>query len=304
MKKHSVRIIGVPLDLGASRRGVDMGPSALRVANLGGQLKELGHEVLDIGNIPVPVAESHDPGNEKAKYLSEILEVSKSLAEATYSSMQAGQTPLVLGGDHSIGMGSISGISKYLAESKKKLGLIWLDAHGDLNTPEISPSGNIHGMPLAHLVGLGRSELNSLAGHTPAVDPSKVVLIGVRDLDVGEKKIIQDLGIKTFTMRDIDEKSLRSIMHEAIQIASDGTAGFHVSFDVDWLDPQVAPGVGTPVPGGGTYREGHLAMECIADSGKMISLEVAEVNPLLDFSSKTAHSAVAMVLSAFGKRIL
>lgn len=302
--KKQVRIIGVPVDLGASRRGVDMGPSAMRVCQLGPQLQALGFDVRDIGNIPVPIPESQNPGNAKLKYLKEIATYSEALAKATYDSLVAGEIPLVLGGDHSLGIGSISGVSRYYHERQQKIGLLWLDAHGDINTPETSLSGNIHGMPVSHLLGLGTKDLNSIAGFSPAIDPQKTVLIGLRDLDTGEKKIIRELGVKAYTMRDIDELTLRRVMTEALEIVNDGTVGFHVSFDVDWLDPQVAPGVGTAVSGGGTYREGHLAMECIADSGRMLSMDIAEVNPLLDYSSRTAQTAVEMALSAFGKHIL
>jgi arginase len=299
-----VKIIGVPMDLGASRRGVDMGPSALRISRIGDRVRDLGHEVQDGGNVGVHIAESQHYGESERKYLPEIAEACWRLSAEVYRACQEGWTPLVLGGDHSIAIGSVAGLTRYHRERGERVGVIWLDAHGDINTPETSPSGNIHGMPLAHILGLGAPELLRIGGDQPMIDPSRAVLVGVRDLDPGEREIIRRTGIRVFTMRDIDERRLRSVMEEAIAIASNGTAGFHVSFDVDWIDPSDAPGVGTPVWGGATYREGHLAMEMIHDSGRMTSLEVVEVNPVLDHENETAILATEMVLSAFGKKIL
>jgi arginase len=299
-----VKIIGVPMDLGASRRGVDMGPSAIRIAKIGPRIAALGHEVQDGGNVAVHIAESVHYGESERKYLPEIAEACRRLAAETYRARQEGFIPLVLGGDHSIAIGSVAGVSRHCRERGERLGLIWLDAHGDINTPETSLSGNIHGMPLAHILGLGAPELLEIGGERPMVDPSRAALVGVRDLDPGEREIIRRTGIKTFTMRDIDERRLRSVMEEAIAIATAGTAGFHVSFDVDWIDPSDAPGVGTPVPGGATYREGHLAMEMIHDTAKMVSIEIVEVNPVLDHENETAALATEMTLSAFGKKIL
>lgn len=306
LEGKKIRIIGVPSDLGASRRGVDMGPSALRVANIGPRLRQLGYDVEDVGNIPVAVRESvaQAEKSEKMRYLNEIVDASKHLKEKVYASLQDGRIPLVLGGDHSLAIGSIAGIAKFYGEQKKKIGLIWLDAHGDINTPETSLSGNIHGMPLAHALGAGHTELLSVCEKTPMVDPSRTVLIGIRDLDPGERNAIRELGVRAFTMRDIDEMGMRNVVQEAIRIATNGTAGFHLSFDVDCMDPSVAPGVGTAVRGGTTYREGHLAMEILHDSGKMLSMDVTEVNPILDTSNQTADLAVEIALSAFGKRIL
>lgn len=304
MKNRKIRVMGVPMDLGASRRGVDMGPSAIRVSQIGPRLRQLGYEVVDSGNVSVSVQESIQEGNPRAKFLNEILTTGRELGKRTYEALKQGETPLVLGGDHSIAMGSVSGISRYFHEKGQKIGIIWLDAHGDINTPDTSQSGNIHGMPLAHILGIGDPELLEISPLRPMVDPSKAVLIGCRDLDAGEKDAIKRLGVACYTMRDIDEKGLGSVMKEAIRIASEGTVGFHVSFDVDWMDPSVAPGVGTPVRGGATYREGHLAMEWIHDSGKMVSLEVTEVNPILDTANTTAQLATEMICSAFGKRIL
>jgi arginase len=298
-----VKVIGLPMDLGASRRGVDMGPSALRISQIGHRLEALGHEVVDAGNVEVRIAESA-LGKQQHKFLAEIADACWRLSAETYRAKQEGRVPLVLGGDHSIAIGTVAGVSRYYRERGESLGLIWLDAHGDINTPETSPSGNIHGMPLAHILGIGIPELLRIGGEPPMVDPKHAALIGVRDLDPGERDHIRKLGIRTFTMRDIDERRLRAVMEEAIRIATDGTAGFHVSFDVDWVDPSDAPGVGTPVWGGATYREGHLAMEMIADTGKLVSLEVVEVNPVLDHENETAILATEMILSAFGKKIL
>ncbi len=307
MKK--IKVIGVPMDLGASRRGVDMGPSAVRIAALGTKLRALGHEVVDFGNIDSHVPESihysEEKDNDKTrKYLAEIVGACTKLSKATHAALSEGWMPLVLGGDHSISIGSVAGISKFYREKSKKIGLIWLDAHADINTPETSISGNIHGMPFAHILGYGAKELLNVSSFTPMVEVKNAVLIGIRDLDEAEKQTIKKLGVKAFTMRDIDEMGLRRVMEEAILTASNGTEGFHVSCDVDWVDPADAPGVGTPVNGGATYREAHLAMELIFDSSKMLSLEVTEVNPVLDHSNQTAELAVEMICSAFGKKIL
>ncbi len=299
-----IRIIGAPVDLGASRRGVDMGPSAMRICQLGEKLQALGYKVSDIGNIIVPIAESIDQGNPKCKYKKEILSACRELKKQVKNSLTEGYTPLVLGGDHSIAMGSTAGVSEYYAENDQKVGLIWFDAHGDINLPETSPSGNIHGMPVAHILGLGDSDLKSLSHFSPMLDKKNLVMIGLRDLDLGEKELLKKLEIKVFTMSDIDKGNLSAIMNEAIEVASSGTAGFHVSFDMDWLDPSVAPGVGTAVSGGATYRESHLVMECLAESKSMLSLEITEVNPILDYANRTAQCAVELILSAFGKNIL
>ncbi|NUM88293.1 MAG: arginase [Bdellovibrionales bacterium] len=304
LSNKNIRIVGVPSDLGASRRGVDMGPSALRIANLGSKLKALGYQVEDIGNIPVAVRESLSPTDVKARFLSEIMGYTKDLRDRVYQALKDGRMPLVIGGDHSLAIGSLAGVTKFYAENKARIGVIWMDAHADINTPETSLSGNIHGMPLAHALGVGNRQLLDLCGRVPMVEPSRTVLIGIRDLDQGEKDTIRDLGVRAFTMRDIDEIGMRGVLQEAIRIATNGTAGFHLSFDVDCMDPSVAPGVGTPVRGGTTYREGHLAMEILHDSCKILSMDVAEVNPVLDVSNQTADLAVEIVLSAFGKRIL
>lgn len=281
-----------------------MGPSALRIANLGPRLKQLGYSVEDVGNVPVAVREALSGEQEKNHFLKEIVAFAKEVKVRAYSAVKEGRTPLFIGGDHSLSIGSIAGVTRFYAEQKKKIGVIWIDAHGDINTPETSPSGNIHGMPLAHALGIGAKELLALSDNTPMIDPSKTALIGIRDLDQGERNLIRDLGVKAFTMRDVDEMGMRAVIQEAIRIASNGTAGFHVSFDVDSMDPSLAPGVGTASRGGLSYREGHLAMETIHDSGKLLSMDVTEVNPVLDVSNQTADLAVEMVLSVFGKRIL
>lgn len=299
-----ISIIGVPMDLGASRRGVDMGPSAVRIASLQHKLERLGYDVVDKGNVSVQGRESLTEGSGKSKYAAEISKVLKKVADLTYNCMKEGSTPLILGGDHSLSMGSVAGVAKYFRERKESLGVIWFDAHADINTPETSPSGNVHGMPVAHLLGLGDPHLLSIVDFKPVVDVKKMVLIGLRDLDVGERATIKKTGIKCFTMRDIDELGMHKVMAEAIKIAGDGTAGIHVSCDMDWIDPSYAPGVGTPVRGGGSYRESHLGMELVADTNKLVSVEVTEVNPVLDRENMTAELAVEMLLSAFGLSIL
>ena len=299
-----IRIIGVPLDLGASRRGVDMGPSALRIANLAPRLRALGHEVVDTGNLSVPERDSLPGIGNALDLLPVITEVCRTLAGATAEAVRQGYAPLVLGGDHSLGAGSVAGVATALFERKERLGLIWLDAHGDLNTPSSSPSGNVHGMPVAHLLGHGDPHLASIASNTPAVRPENVVLVGIRDLDPPERKHALQFGVRVFTMRDIDERGLTAVMAEALAIAGKGTGGIHVSCDADWIDPVEAPGVGTPVRGGATYREGHLAMEMIADSRKMVSMDIVENNPVLDEFNRTAELSVGLVTSAFGLRIL
>lgn len=292
------------MDLGAGRRGVDMGPSAVRLAGLNEKIGSLGYTVEDLGNVLVSQPESVPVGPQKAKYLEPITETCTRLAETVESSADAGKFPVVLGGDHSIAVGTVSGMARHLHKQGKKLGLIWIDAHADMNTPESSPSGNVHGMPLACLVGNGPAELTGMLGFAPKVDPANVVLIGLRSVDAEERQIVRKTGVKAFTMREIDERGLRSVMEEAIRIATEGTAGFHLSFDMDSVDPHEAPGVGTPVKGGMTYREAHLAMETICDSDALVSMEVVEVNPVIDEQNRTAILAVELVMSALGKRIL
>ena len=302
---QKIRIIGVPMDLGASRRGVDMGPSALRVAGLQARIKQLGHQVEDIGNISVKQPEEMSYGEKRAKYLGEIAEACKDLAEAVQKSLEEHMLPLVLGGDHSIAVGSISGVAAHFRkEEKKQIGFIWLDAHGDMNTPESSPSGNVHGMPLASIMGYGPPELVELMGFKPKVEPQNIVLVGIRDLDSQEKKLVKKSGVHVLTMRDIDERGMREVMSDALKYAMDDTDGIAVSLDMDFVDPSDAPGVGTPVRGGVTYREAHLAMEMIADSEAMVSLEIVEINPVIDEHNRTALLGVELVLSGLGKKIL
>jgi arginase len=301
---QKIRIIGVPMDLGASRRGVDMGPSALRVAGLQARIKQLGHQVEDIGNISVKQPEEMSYGEKRAKYLAEIADACKDLAAMVEKSLEESMLPVVLGGDHSIAAGSLSGVAAYFRKKEKKIGLIWLDAHGDINTPESSPSGNVHGMPLATAMGYGAAELVELQGFKPKVEPQNISLVGIRDLDSQEKKLAKKSGVHVFTMRDIDERGMREVMSDALKYAMDDTDGISVSLDMDFVDPSDAPGVGTPVRGGVTYREAHLAMEMLADTEAMVSLEVVEINPVIDEHNRTALLGVELVLSGLGKKIL
>jgi arginase len=305
MKQTRISIIGVPLDLGQGRRGVDMGPSAVRVAGLGTKLKLLGYEVTDLGNVPVAQAESLPASGEgNARFVSQIAGCCVSLGEIVSQSLAGGQLPLVLGGDHSIAAGTIAGVARHLRRSGEKIGLLWIDAHADMNTPQSSPTGNVHGMPLACCLGMGPPELVDIFGFAPKVEYANVALVGIRDVDETERSTVRNTGVRAFTMRDIDERGMRSVMEEAIAIASRGTAGFHLSLDMDFVDPQFAPGVGTPVRGGATYREAHLAMEMICDTQRMLSMEVVEVNPVIDEVNRTADLAVELILSAMGKKIL
>lgn len=302
---RNIRILGVPLDLGQSRRGVDMGPSAVRVAGLQARLEALGHHVEDGGNIAVDMAETQAIGEQKARYLHAITETCIREAEQVLEILTANQIPLVLGGDHSIAVGTVSGVAEFYRRKKKKIGLIWIDAHADMNTPETSPSGNVHGMPMAAIMGLGPEPLKNIFDWSPKVAPENAVLIGVRDIDATEKENIRRAGIaEVYTMRDIDERGMRTVMEEALRAAGAGTTGYHISLDMDWIDPEDAPGVGTPVRGGATYREAHLAMEIIADHGHMLSFEIVEVNPVIDEHNRTADLAVELISSAFGKKIL
>ncbi|HEY2352289.1 MAG TPA: arginase [Candidatus Acidoferrum sp.] len=301
---QKVRIIGVPMDLGQSRRGVDMGPSALRVAGLQARLKQLGHQVEDIGNISVKQAEEMSYGEKRAKYMAEIAETCMDLAEIVQKSLQENFVPLVLGGDHSIAAGVVSGVAAHFRKEKKQIGYIWLDAHGDMNTPESSPSGNVHGMPLAAVMGYGAAELVDLLGFKPKVEPQNIVLVGVRDLDMQERRLVKKSGVRVFTMRDIDERGMREVMADALKYATDDTDGIAVSLDMDFVDPSDAPGVGTPVRGGVTYREAHLVMEMIADSDAMVSMEIVEINPVIDEHNRTALLGVELILSGLGQKIL
>lgn len=304
IKDKSINIIGVPMDLGASRRGTDMGPSALRIAGLGRKIRRLGFEVELEEDIAVPAMETRKPEDSSARYKPQILEVCTKLAHRTREIMDSGDFPLVLGGDHSIAMGTVSGIASHFREKNQSLGLLWFDAHGDMNIPGVSPSGNIHGMPLAHLLGRGDPDLANIMGFSPKVKPENVAIVGLRSLDAGERAIIRESGIHAMTMRDIDERGMASVAAEAIKVVTNGTAGFHLSFDVDGCDPSVIPGSGTLVPGGVLFREAHLLMEYCADTQLLTSLEIVELNPFLDTGNVSAERTLELILSALGKSIL
>jgi arginase len=304
MRHSEICILGAPLDLGAGRRGVDMGPSALRLAGLNGKLASLGYRVEDLGNVSAPQQESTPTGPEQAKYLPQIAKTCSKLADAVKNVLSDGKFPLILGGDHSVAVGTVAGVSQAFRRSGEKVGLIWIDAHADMNTPDSSPSGNVHGMPLACCLGRGPRELTDLFDYSPKIDKCNVVLIGIRDVDIRERELVRESGVTAFTMRDIDERGLTNVMKEAIAIANKGTSGFHLSLDMDAVDPDEAPGVGTPVRGGMTYREAHLAMETICDCAGMVSMEIVEVNPVLDSANRTALLGVELVTSAMGKKIL
>jgi arginase len=281
-----------------------MGPSAVRVAGLEARLEAIGHKVEDAGNVAVAIPEQKKEGDAHAKYLKEITVTCSKHADLVLKTLEAGKVPIVLGGDHSVAAGTVAGIAEFYRRQKQKVGLIWIDAHSDINTPNSSPSGNVHGMPLAAIMGLGPPELSNIFNFHPKVNPENCVLVGVRDIDAIEKENIRRAGVEVFTMRDIDERGMRAVMEEALKMASRGTAGYHVSLDMDWVDPEDAPGVGTPVRGGATYREAHLAMEIISDHGGMLSFEIVEVNPVIDERNRTADLAVELAASAFGKKIL
>ncbi len=302
--QKTVRLVGVPMDLGAGRRGVDMGPSAIRIAGVSQGLRQLGLRVEDDGDVGVPAPETRDPGPSNARYLEPIYHVCNRLRLRVRRSLELGEIPIVLGGDHSIAIGTVSGVSEFFRSRDEKIGLIWVDAHGDMNTPESSPSGNIHGMPLATVLGMGHPRLVEMGGFWPKVARENVCLIGIRDIDENERKNIKQSGIHAYTMRDVDERGMRAIMQEAIGFVSAGTAGFHVSFDLDGMDPRDVPGTGTPVKGGISWREANLLMEMVSDTGRMTSLEVTELNPILDVKNQSGEVAVDVILSAFGKRIL
>ena len=295
-----IRVIGVPMDLGADRRGVDIGASAIRYAGLNDQLRSLDFEVHDLGNIFVPQPESQPIGNTRLKYLEPIVKVAEELADTVTTALKANEFPLILGGDHSIALGSITGITRV----HKDIGVLWIDAHADFNTEETTPSGNIHGMVLAALAGLGNSHLTDIGGWAPKLDAQKIVIVGARDLDPGERELLRTHHVHVFTMSDIDQRGISDVMREALTIVGKASDGIHLSLDMDALDPVHAPGVGTPVRGGLTYREAHSAMELIADSGRLIGMDVVEVNPILDRENATAQLAVELVMSALGKKII
>lgn len=301
----AIRLIGVPMDLGASRRGVDMGPYAVRYTDLRERLEHLGHSVEDLGNVAVPFREDAERGAQRgARYLGAITDVCRDIARLTRTALEQGHFPMLLGGDHSLAAGSVAGAAAFHAAKDERIGVIWIDAHADLNTPGSSRSGNVHGMPLAHLLGHGDSALANVAGIRPAVRASNVAIVGLRDADDAEREHITKWKLRALTMRSIDERGVRSVMEEAIAVASEGTVGIWVSFDLDCLAPEAAPGVGTAVPGGMTYREAHLAMEMLADTGRIIGIDLVEVNPVLDEHNRTAGVGTDLLLSALGKRIV
>jgi arginase len=302
--KENVSIIGFPMDLGADRRGVDMGPSALRIAGLQPKLEALGYKVEDNGDIKIEIMERQKIKNPKLKYIDEILKTSKLLADKVEKVLEKGDFPLCIGGDHSMALGTISGIASYCKNRKLRLGVIWIDAHSDMNTDETSPSGNIHGMPLAALLGLGWAELVNFFGFSPKLDPENCALIGIRSIDEAEKLNIKKLKLPIYTMNDIDKLGIHRIIAKVLRQFREKVDHIHVSFDVDSVDPLVAPGVGTPIPGGLSYREAHLLMETIAECGCMSSLEIAEVNPILDHKNQSAAFTAELVASSMGQRIL
>lgn len=300
----SISILGVPLSFGQSMAGVDLGPGAMRVAGLAQRIAKLGYDVEDLGDLPIERPRSIAAPGEKTKYLSEIHKACENLAEEVAKITDAGKLAITIGGDHSIAIGSLAGVVKSFRKRDERLGLIYFDAHADMNTPDSSPSGNIHGMPLAALLGYGAPELVNVAGFAPKFDPRLCAHVGARDIDSGERELVRRLGMRFFTMREVDERGLATCMDEAIRIAGQGSAGYAVTFDVDALDPGDAPGSGTLVRGGLSYREAHLAMEKIAEDGRMRSLEVVEINTALDVNNRTAQLGVELVLSALGKTIL
>ena len=300
----NIELLGVPMDLGSGRRGVDMGPSALRIAGVASALAARGHRVIDGGDLDIKNMEEIPIGNRHARYLGEIARASGLLSMAVERIIERRRFPLILGGDHSIAIGTISGVAAHCRKKKKRLGLLWVDAHSDIHVPKTSPSGNIHGMPLAALFGLGPKELSGVGGPGSKLDPSRVALVGIRSLEDGERKHLAELGIRVYTMSEIDRDGIHAVMSDALARVTDGTDCLHVSFDLDAVDPTLAPGVGTPVKGGLDYREAHTIMELIAASKRMTSLEVVEVNPILDERNRSAALAVELLESAFGKRIL
>ena len=301
--KENVSIIGFPMDLGADRRGVDMGPSALRIAGLQTKLESLGYKVTDNGDIKIEIMERQKIKNPRLKYIDEIIKTSKLLSEKVEKVLEKGDFPLCIGGDHSMALGTISGISSYCRKKKLKLGVIWVDAHSDMNTDETSPSGNIHGMPLASLMGLGNEELVNFLGFAPKLNPENCALIGIRSIDEAEKLNIKKLKVPLYTMTDIDKLGIHRIIAKVLKQFREKVDHIHISFDVDCVDPSVAPGVGTPIPGGLSYREAHLLMETIAECGCMSSLEIAEINPILDYKNQSAAFTADLIASSMGQRI-
>jgi arginase len=299
-----INLIGFPMDLGADRRGVDMGPSAIRIAGLQEKLEKLGYKVIDSGDISIQIMERQKVTNPKLKYLTEILKTSKKLASKVERVLEKGQFPLCIGGDHSMALGSIAGVSSYCRNHNLELGVIWIDAHADMNTDSTTPSGNIHGMPMSASLGLGNEKLVDFYGFSPKLKPENCALIGIRSIDPLERLNIKELDLPVYTMTDVDKLGIHRIMSKVLKRFSEKVDHIHVSFDLDGVDPSVAPGVGTPVPGGLSYREAHLIMESLADCGCMSSLEITEVNPILDDKNKSAIFAADIVASSMGQRIL
>jgi arginase len=299
-----IHLIGVPLDLGGNRRGTDMGPSAFRIAGISEQLATLGLTVVDKGDIVAPIPETKGPGDVHKRYVKEIARVCQKLFQSALTSFEEGALPIVLGGDHSLGAGSVAAAAAHFRKRGEKIGVIWVDAHGDMNRPDTSDSGNVHGMPLAALLGSEPAELARLAGEPPAIEPAHTVLVGIRNLDEVEKQLVRESKVHVFTMKDVDRLGITEVMDRALSLACHGTAGVHVSFDLDVCDPAIAPGVGTPVKGGLDYREAHVVMEMIAECGRLTSLDLVEVNPTLDLRNQTAELGIELALSAMGKQIL
>jgi arginase len=305
LTSRTVHIIGVPLDLGGARRGVDMGPSAFRIAGLGERIAALGYTVVDKGDLPAPIPETQELRDERKKYIRDIAKVCQKLYQQALASLDEGALPLVLGGDHSLGAGSVGAAAEWARKTRDlPTGLLWIDAHGDMNTPATSLSGNVHGMPLAALLGNEPAELARIGGFSPKVRPENTVIIGVRNLDEREKVAVRASRVHLFTMKDIDRHGIASAAEQAVKLAGQGAAGIHVSFDMDVCDPSIAPGVGTPVKGGLDYREAHMLMEIVADSGLLTSLDLVEVNPTLDVRNATAQLGTELALSALGMKIL
>ena len=302
--RGEVGLLSVSIDLGAGRRGVDMGPSALRIAGVSQAVAALGYRVKEVGTVHAPGPEESEVGEDGARFLAEITAVCRESYRLLRDALAGGAFPLVLGGDHSLTMGTAAAIADHHRSRGESVGLLWVDAHTDMNRPDITPSGNVHGMSLSVLTGRGLPELQALAGSTPAVDPRHVAVLGAREIDPREQEAVRAAGIRVFTMSEVDERGLTDCMDEAIERVTAGTAGFHVSFDLDSLDPMEAPGVGTPVPGGFTYREGHLICEKIASSGRLLGFELVELNPVLDERNHTAQVGVRLIESALGKTIL
>lgn len=301
-RQRTIEVIGAPSDLGANIRGSNMGPASIRIADLKKKIEQQGFRVVDLGDLHVPIRESVQADIREQKYLTPIRDICKDLADITEGIMDRGHIPITLGGEHSLAIGSIGGILRHYAKKNQELGLIWVDAHADVNTPESSPSGNIHGMPLAVLIGKGHKELLEISAKK--LRAQNTVLIGIRNIDDAEKRILRESGIKFYTMRDIDEKGMFNVMREAIAHASEGTAGIHVSFDIDGIDPRYAPGVSTPVSGGLTLREAHLCLEMVYETNKLVGMDLVELNPMNDQNGQTASLVVDLILSALGKSIV